>query len=158
MKLWDPTVSTGHREPSPSIPRQCQRRNLHSMWSQTPWSFETWDIITVIAGECGCWHRHIGKDHCILWVCCPATRDGPQTQRSEQQQRVWGQGGEEGSKFGEGLVIAISIASATEICSVSKRHWEISEEKGPSYSKSTTSLCQDKKSSWKFLYRQMPLD
>lgn len=60
---------------------------------------------------------------------------------SKQQERVWGQRGEEESKIGEGLVIAVSIASPTEICRVSRiRNWEMREVRGPSYSKSTTPL------------------
>lgn len=60
---------------------------------------------------------------------------------AREQQRVWGQRDEEGSKAGEGLVIAVSIASSTEICRVSRiRNWEMREGRGPSYSKSTTPL------------------
>lgn len=74
-------------------------------------------------------------------MCWPGTRAGPQTQRLEQQQRVCRQRGKEGLKTGEDLVIAVSIASTTEICRVSRiRNWEMREGRGPSYSKSTTPL------------------
>lgn len=62
---------------------------------------------------------HIGKDHCVLWVCWPGTRYGPQTQGPDSS-RGWGERDEEGSRAGGGLVIATVTASATEIWNVSR--------------------------------------
>lgn len=87
VKPWETTVPTGHRTPSQQ--RQAVSKK-DSKFHVIKTSMELWDLKRHYYGCRRVWlvDTLIGKDHCVLWVCWPGARDGPQTQRPEQQQRT----------------------------------------------------------------------